>query len=147
MFGRKKANKLIEDIDRYFDLMGQSVVVFKDGVRNYLYSNTDEFNANLMRMSAIDSDAAVLRREIENSLYTQTALVRSRADMMRLFEKTRHITDLLNDSLFQSVRTQSGIHQAYRVLHFGSGVRHSGSHRIFQKSRAGAGQDQPCIFL
>ena len=101
MFGRKKANKLIEDIDRYFDLMGQSVVVFKEGVRNYLYSNTDEFNANLMRMSAIDSNAAVLRREIENSLYTQTALVRSRADMMRLFEKTRHITDLLNDSLFQ----------------------------------------------
>lgn len=34
MFGRKKANKLIEDIDRYFDLMGQSVVVFKEGVRN-----------------------------------------------------------------------------------------------------------------
>ena len=101
MFGRKKANRLIEDIDRYFDLMGQSVVVFKEGVRNYLYSNTDEFNANLMRMSAIDSDAGVLRREIENSLYTQTALVRSRADMMRLFEKTRHITDLLNDSLFQ----------------------------------------------
>ena len=101
MFGRKKANRLIEDIDRYFDLMGQSVVVFKEGVRNYLYSNTDEFNTNLMRMSAIDSDAAVLRREIENSLYTQTALVRSRADMMRLFEKTRHITDLLNESLFQ----------------------------------------------
>ena len=93
MFGRRKANRLIEDIDRYFDLMGQSVVVFKEGVRNYLYSNTDEFNTNLMRMSAIDSDAAVLRREIENSLYTQTALVRSRADMMRLFEKTRHITD------------------------------------------------------
>lgn len=74
MFGRRKANRLIEDIDRYFDLMGQSVVVFKEGVRNYLYSNTDEFNTNLMRMSAIDSDAAVLRREIENSLYTQTAL-------------------------------------------------------------------------
>ena len=37
MFGRKKANRLIEDIDRYFDLMGQSVVVFKEGVRNYLY--------------------------------------------------------------------------------------------------------------
>ena len=101
MLGRKKANKLIEDIDRYFDLMTQSVLVFKEGVKNYLYSNTDEFNSNLMRMSAIDSDASVLRREIENALYTQTALVRSRADIMRLFEKTRNITDLLNDSLFQ----------------------------------------------
>jgi uncharacterized protein Yka (UPF0111/DUF47 family) len=101
MFGRKKANKLVEDIDRYFDLMDQSVLVFKEGVRNYLYSNTNGFNENLMKMSALDSESRVLRREIEHALYTQTALVRSRADIMRLFEKTRNITDILNESLFQ----------------------------------------------
>ena len=76
MFGHRKANKLIEDIDRYFDLMDQALLVFKSGVRNYLYSNKDEFNENLMRMSATDSDAGVLRREIENALYTQTAVSR-----------------------------------------------------------------------
>ena len=101
MFGRKKANKLVEDIDRYFDLMDQSLLVFKEGVRNYLYSNTNGFNENLMKMSALDSESGVLRREIENALYTQTALVRSRADIMRLFEKTRNITDILNESLLQ----------------------------------------------
>ena len=101
MFGRKRANKLVEDIDRYFDLMDQSVLVFKEGVRNYLYSNTNGFNENLMKMSALDSESSVLRRKIENALYTQTALVRSRADIMRLFEKTRNITDILNESLFQ----------------------------------------------
>lgn len=101
MFGRRKSNKLIEDIDRYFDLMDQAVLVFKDGVRNFLYNNTDGFNQNLVRMSAIDSESGVLRREIENALYSQTALIRSRADIMRLFEKTRNITDILNDSLFQ----------------------------------------------
>ena len=101
MFGRKKTNKLIEDIDRYFDIMDQSVLVFKEGVRNYLYSNSAGFNENLMKLSALDSESGVLRREIENALYTQTALVRSRADIMRLFEKTRNITDILNDSLFQ----------------------------------------------
>lgn len=101
MFGLKKTNKLIDDIDRYFDLMDQAVLVFKDGVRNYLYSNANEFNEDLMKMSAVDSEASVLRKEIENALYTQTALVRSRADIMRLFEKTRNITSILNDSLFQ----------------------------------------------
>lgn len=101
MFGRKKSIKLIEDIDRYFDLIDQSLLVFKEGVRNYLYSNPDGFNDNLKKMSALDSEADVLRREIENALYTQTALVRSRGDIMRLFEKTRSITDMLNDSLFQ----------------------------------------------
>lgn len=101
MFGKKKSIKLIEDIDRYFDLIDQSLLVFKEGVRNYLYSNPDGFNDNLKNMSALDSEADVLRREIENALYTQTALVRSRGDIMRLFEKTRSITDMLNDSLFQ----------------------------------------------
>ena len=101
MFGRKKTNKLIEDIDRYFDIIDQSVLVFKEGVRNYLYSNPAGFNENLAKLSALDSETGVLRREIENALYTQTALVRSRADIMRLFEKTRNITDILNDSLFQ----------------------------------------------
>lgn len=101
MLGRKKINKLIDDIDRYFDLMDHAVLVFKDGVRNYLYSNKEDFNSNLQKMSAIESETEVLRREIENALYTQTALVRSRSDVMRLFEKTKNITDILNDSLFQ----------------------------------------------
>ena len=101
MFRRRKSNKLIEDIDRYFDLVDRQVLVFKEGVRNYLYSNNQDFNENLKIMSSLESETEVLRREIENALYTQTALVRSRADIMRLFEKTRNITDILNDSLLQ----------------------------------------------
>ncbi len=101
MFGFKKINKLTDDIDRYFDLIDQAVLVFKDGVRNYLYSNNKDFYENLKKMSVLEGETEVLRREIENALYTQTALVRSRGDIMRLFEKTRNITDILNDSLFQ----------------------------------------------
>ena len=101
MFGRQNTNKLIEDIDRYFGLMDQAVLVFKDGVRNYLYSNKNDFEANLQRQSVLESEMEVLRREIENALYTQTALIRSRSDIMRLFEKTRNITDILYESLFQ----------------------------------------------
>lgn len=101
MFGKKNIDKLIENIDRYFDLLDQSVLVFKDGVRNYLYSNNNDFNDNLMKISSLESEIDVLRREIENALYTQTALVRARGDIMRLFEKTRSITDILYDSLFQ----------------------------------------------
>lgn len=74
MFGKKKTNKLIDDIDRYFDLMDQSVLVFKEGVRNYLNSSNADFNENLARISAVEGEAEVLRREIENALYTQTAM-------------------------------------------------------------------------
>ena len=101
MFGFKKINKLTDDIDRYFDLMDQAVLVFRDGVRNYLYSNKNDFNENLQRVSSLEAETEMLRREIENALYTQTALVRSRGDIMRLLEKTRNITDILYESLFQ----------------------------------------------
>ena len=67
MFGRKKTNKLIEDIDRYFDIMDQSVLVFKEGVRNYLYSNPAGFNENLAKLSALDGEyeKAVAESEIK----------------------------------------------------------------------------------
>lgn len=101
MFGRKKVNKLIVDIDRYFDLVDQSVLIFKEGIRNYLYSNQKDFSENLEKMSHNEAESDVLRREIENALFTQTALTRSRGDIMRLLEKMRDIIGILNDSLFQ----------------------------------------------
>ena len=56
MFGREKTRKLIENIDRYFDLMDKTVLVFKDGVRNYLYSNKNDFNENLQRVSSLEAE-------------------------------------------------------------------------------------------
>ena len=52
MFGREKTRKLIENIDRYFDLMDKTVLVFKDGVRNYLYSNKNDFWSRVLNGSA-----------------------------------------------------------------------------------------------
>lgn len=101
MFGMKKTDRLIENIDKYIDTLDQALIVYKEGVRNYLYSNKSEFNANLESMSRFESDAAALRREIENSLYTTTSLVRSRGDIMRMLDKTRNIVDMLYDSIFQ----------------------------------------------
>jgi len=56
MFGRKRINKLVEDIDRYFDLMDRSVSVFKEGVRSYLYSDRNDFAANLQSMAMLENE-------------------------------------------------------------------------------------------
>ena len=101
IFGTKKNDVLIENIDKYFNTIDSALLVFKDGVRNYLYSNQEAFNGNLQNMSHLGAEAGMLRREIENGLYTQTALVRSRGDIMRLLEKMGHIANILNDSLMQ----------------------------------------------
>ena len=101
MFKSQKTDVLIENIDKYFATIDGALLVFKDGVRNYLYSSTEGFNDNLQHMSQLETEASMLRREIENALYTQTALVRSRGDIMRLLEKLGHIVNILSDSLLQ----------------------------------------------
>ena len=101
MFGRKTTDRLIDNIDKYFDTLDRSLLVYKEGVRNYLYSNRKEFEDNLQSISRFESESSALRREIENDLYTRTSLVRSRADIMRMLDKTRNIVDMLYDSIFQ----------------------------------------------
>ena len=101
LFRNKKADILVENIDKFFNTIDSALLVFKDGVRNYLYSNTEAFNENLQTMSHLATEAAMLRRTVENDLYTQTALVSSRGDIMRLLEKMGHIATTLNDSLLQ----------------------------------------------
>lgn len=101
MFKVRKTDLLIENIDKYFDTIDSALLVFKDGVRNFLHSSPQAFGDNLQHMSQLDSEAAMLRRAIENALYTQTALVRSRGDIMRLLEKMGHIVSILSDSLLQ----------------------------------------------
>ncbi|MCK9626292.1 MAG: DUF47 family protein [Bacteroidales bacterium] len=101
MFSFKKTNQAVDNIDKFFDTIDQSLLVFKAGVKDYLYSNTEDFNKNLETISRLDSEASILRREIESNLYTQSVLVRFRGDIMRLLESMNHIIDILNNSLFQ----------------------------------------------
>lgn len=101
MFYKKRRDKAIENIDKFFDTIDQALLVFSEGVKNYLYTNTEAFNGNLQTMTRLENEAELLRREIESGLYSQSSLVRLRGDIMRLLEALDHIIDTLNDNLFQ----------------------------------------------
>lgn len=101
MFGIKRRNQAIDNIENLFNTIDQALLIFKDGVKNYLYANSEEFNQNLSMMASLGADATILRREIENNLYTQSALVRSRGDIMRLLEKMENIMDNMSNVLSQ----------------------------------------------
>ncbi len=101
MFFQKRINKSVESIDKFFDTIDQALLIFKDGVKNYLYNDVEAFSDNLQTMVRLESDAELTRREIESGLYLQSSLVRSRGDIMRLLERMDHIIDILNNNLFQ----------------------------------------------
>ena len=75
MFGHNKTDKLIENINRYFGLMDQAVLVFNSGVRNYLYSNTNDINNTKIRNGKMDIKTYVQTvdglESVENINYLQ----------------------------------------------------------------------------
>ena len=101
MLYQKRINKIIGDIDKFFDTIDQAWLIFGEGVKNYLYTNVEAFKGNLQTMTRLENEAELLRREIEAGLYRQSSLVRLRGDIMRLLEALDHIIDTLNDNLFQ----------------------------------------------
>lgn len=97
----KRIDKTNQQIDSFFDTVDQALLVFKQGVKNYLYSETEAFSDNLMTMTHLVDDAELMRRELESSLYSRTSFIRMRGDVMRLLERMGHIVDVLNDDLYQ----------------------------------------------
>lgn len=96
-----KANKSIELIDKFLNCIDQSLLLFKEGVKNYLYNNTENFNNNLLSLANAEIESDKLRKEIEKALFTQSLMPQMRGDIMRLLEEMDNIIDQAKKSLFQ----------------------------------------------
>lgn len=96
-----RANKSIELIDKFLDCIDQSLLLFKEGVKNYLYKNTENFNNNLLSLANAEIESDKLRKEIEKALFTQSLMPQMRGDIMRLLEEMDNIIDQAKKSLFQ----------------------------------------------
>ena len=81
LFGRTKQLEL--QIDSFFDKVSEAAVVFRLGVRVYLKEGyTEEFVTRLDRVVELESEADVLRRDIEKHLYSNTLIPDSRGDVL-----------------------------------------------------------------
>ena len=100
MFNRK-TKETIGRLDKFFDIVDQSLLVFIEGVKNYIYHNEDALSGNLQSITRLESDAEILRRDIEADLYRRNSLSRPRGDILRLLERMDHVLDTLNNNLYQ----------------------------------------------
>jgi len=101
MFTFRHAKQSIALIDEFLDKTDQGILIFKEGVSNYLSGNQQRFADNLQTLSAIETEADLLRRKIENILYTQSLMPQLRGDIMRLIEELDNILDLAKRNLYQ----------------------------------------------
>jgi hypothetical protein len=101
MFNFKHAKKSIDIIEQFLSLIDQGSLIFKDGVRNYLLGNRENFEDNLKTLSNLSAEADIKKREIENILYTQSLMPQLRGDILKLLEELNNIIDLAKTNLFE----------------------------------------------
>jgi predicted phosphate transport protein (TIGR00153 family) len=81
-------------IDEYLSKLSESAILFKLAVKAYLREGcSEDFEAKLKEIVALESSADGLRRRIKTELYTHTLIPESRGDVLGLIET---LDDLLN---------------------------------------------------
>lgn len=101
MFGSKKTNKTINDLDSFLDYLDESVLTYKNGIKNYLEGNKKEFDDNLENITRLRDITTDLRRTMENELYTYSLVSDQRVEIMQLLERLDMIINLLYKNLWQ----------------------------------------------
>lgn len=101
MFTFKHASKSIALIENFLSKVDEGVLVFQEGVKSYLTENHQSFADNLRTLSTLETDADIIKRKIENILYTRSLMPQLRGDIMRLLEDIDNIIDLAKTNLYQ----------------------------------------------
>ena len=101
MFGYKKINKTINDLDSFLDYLDECVLIYKGGIKNYLDGNSSDFDDNIESITRLRNTTTDLRRTIENDLYTYSLITDQRVEIMQLLERLDMIINLLYKNLCQ----------------------------------------------
>ncbi|MBN1252185.1 MAG: DUF47 family protein [Bacteroidales bacterium] len=97
----KTANNLISAINKFLDTIDQGILVFKEGVNNYLNKEESKFSEKIELILKLESQADETRRQIENDLYIHSLLPQFRGDVLVLLEKLDDIIDTAKEDLLQ----------------------------------------------
>lgn len=101
MFTRKKTKKTIENLDKFFDISDQCLLVFEEGIKSYLYEDEGRFAIALEDISKMESEADDLRHKIDMDIYSFSEGSSYGGDILRLNERLYHIIYILNNDIFQ----------------------------------------------
>lgn len=101
MFIRKKTKRTIENLDKFFEICDQCLLVFEEGIKSYLYEDEGRFANSLESVSKIESEADGIRHRIDMDIYSESEGSGFGGDILRLNERLYHIIYILNNDIFQ----------------------------------------------
>ena len=97
-----RSTKALEgQIDDYLDAVSQGMIVFVEGIKDYLAGDQARFGERINNIGVLESRADNLRRDIENSLYSQSLIPEHRGDVLGLLESMDDVIDTAKETLQQ----------------------------------------------
>lgn len=97
----KNVKQLIFDIDEFIDTIEQGVLVFKEGVINYINGEKASFADKIVRIDQLEAAADKLQRKIDDEFYRHSILPQNASDIEALLDKLDEIIDIAKDNLYQ----------------------------------------------
>ena len=111
----RRTRELEQKIDSFFDKLSESSVIFRLAVRSYIKQGLNEdFESRLNRVNKLEGEADILRREIEQQLYTNTLIPDSRGDVLELIERVDELLSSLEGPLWAFTIERPVIHEEFR---------------------------------
>lgn len=101
IFSSRRAKLFADTMDKLLGTVDAALTLYKDGVRSYLYNDSEGFSQALSAMESAEAESAALRRDIENMLYTRGSLIRYRGDIMRLLERYDRVVSIACNDIVQ----------------------------------------------
>lgn len=96
-----KTKELEAQTDEFCDKVSEGALAFKLGMQRYLEGDLTGFEEKLHHVSAIESRADELRREIQRRLYVETLIPESRGDVLELLENSDDILNACDGAMWQ----------------------------------------------
>jgi len=97
----KNVKQLVFDIDEFIDTIEQGVLVFKEGVVNYINGEKTSFAEKIERINRLESTADKLQRKIDDQFYRKSILPQNVSDIEQMLDKLDEIIDIAKDNLYQ----------------------------------------------
>lgn len=97
----KSTSEVINQIEEFLNLVDESGLVYKKGVRNYLKAKQEDFLKSMEQADEIEGKADDLRRQVEDVLYRRSLLPELRGDVLQLLEKLDDLVDTIKENLIQ----------------------------------------------
>jgi uncharacterized protein Yka (UPF0111/DUF47 family) len=97
----KNVKNLVYEIDEFISTVEQGVLVFKEGVFNYLDKDNEQFIDKIRSIERLEAVADKLQRKIDNEIFSHSILPQHSSDIEGMIDKIDEIIDVSKENLYQ----------------------------------------------